>query len=306
MVIDGHSLADVCEWLDSLHLRQKRDPVTGELADVPWWPTVLSKMIRNPAYRGHYWMTRVERDPETGAVVWSGKWEHSCEALIDARRFRLANEALAAREKRGPKGDPMSRAMLRGAIRCPDCGSPMNKIKTRASSKQGSSGTITYYRCWGRGSRPKGCGNMVRMDVADAALRAAERLHAAARPAPAVQPRAASPQPQPAPQPSSAAQLAGLSFPKPARAGRRQVPGAQRWQRPIRLRHDRQRLPRVPSLAPRLTATVSGEPRRALETAIDDCCHGGSHERGKTHGCHDMQAASLEPSEILRGTRRLP
>ncbi len=55
---------------------------------------------------------------------------------------------------------------------------------------------------------------------ATAALRAAERLHAAARPAPAAQPRGASPQPQPAPQPSSAAQLAALSFPKPARAGR--------------------------------------------------------------------------------------
>ena len=55
---------------------------------------------------------------------------------------------------------------------------------------------------------------------ATAALRAAERLHAAARPAPTAQPRATSPQPQPAPQPSSAAQLAALSFPKPARAGR--------------------------------------------------------------------------------------
>ena len=156
MVIDGHSLADVCQWLDSLHLRHKRDPVTGELTDLPWWPTVVGKMIKNPAYRGHYWMTRVERDPETGQVVWSGKWEHSCEALIDARRFRLANDALARREKRGPKGDPMSRAMLRGAIRCPDCdGSPMNKIKTRGSSKAGSE-TITYYRCWGTGSLAQG------------------------------------------------------------------------------------------------------------------------------------------------------
>ena len=55
-------------------------------------------------YRGHYWMTRAERDPVTGKVVWSEKWEHSCEALIDARRFRLANEALPGREKRGPGG----------------------------------------------------------------------------------------------------------------------------------------------------------------------------------------------------------
>ena len=55
---------------------------------------------------------------------------------------------------------------------------------------------------------------------AAAALRAAERLHAAARPAPVAHPRAASPQPQPAPEPSSAAQFAALSFPKPAKAGR--------------------------------------------------------------------------------------
>jgi hypothetical protein len=45
---------------------------------------------------------------------------------------------------------------------------------------------------------------------ADAARAAAERLYAAARPAPA-------PQPRPAPRASTAAQLAGLSFPQPAR-----------------------------------------------------------------------------------------
>ena len=121
-------------------------------------------------YRGHYWMTRSERDPVTGKVVWSEKWEHSCEALIDARRFRLANEALLGREKRGPRGEPRTRAMLKGAIKCPDCeGSSMNKLTCRASSKHGS-GTYTYYRCTGIGSRRKGCGNMVRMEVVDAAV----------------------------------------------------------------------------------------------------------------------------------------
>jgi Recombinase/Recombinase zinc beta ribbon domain len=170
MVIAGKSLADICEWLDSLHLWQKRDPQTGELADVPWWPTRLADLIRSPVYRGHYWMTRAERDPVTGTVVWSEKWEHSCEALIDARRFRLANEALAGREKRGPRGEPQTRAMLKGAIKCPDCeGSSMNKLTCRASSKYGG-GTYTYYRCSGTGSRRKGCGNMVRMEVVDAAV----------------------------------------------------------------------------------------------------------------------------------------
>lgn len=170
MVIAGKSLADICGWLDSLHLWHKLDPETGELADVPWWPTRLADLIRSPAYRGHYWMTRIERDPETGKVKWSEKWEHSCEALIDARRFRLANEALAGREKRGPRGEPQARAMLKSAIKCPDCeGSPMNKLTCRASSKHGG-GTYTYYRCTGTGSRRKGCGNMVRMEVVDAAV----------------------------------------------------------------------------------------------------------------------------------------
>jgi hypothetical protein len=48
-------------------------------------------------------------------------------------------------------------------------GSPMNKLTCRASSKHGG-GTYTYYRCTGTGSRRKGCGNMVRMDVVDAAV----------------------------------------------------------------------------------------------------------------------------------------
>jgi hypothetical protein len=101
MVIAGHSLADVCEWLDSLHLWQKLDPDTGELTDVPWWPTRLADLIRSLAYRG---------------------------ALIDARRFRLTNDALAGREKRGPRGEPQARVMLKGAIKCPDCeGGPRSR-----------------------------------------------------------------------------------------------------------------------------------------------------------------------------------
>ena len=72
--------------------------------DAAWWPARLAVIIRNPVYRGHYQMTRIERDPETGKVAWSERREHSCEPLIDARRFRLANQALRAREKRGPKG----------------------------------------------------------------------------------------------------------------------------------------------------------------------------------------------------------
>jgi hypothetical protein len=45
----------------------------------------------------------------------------------------------------------------------------MNKIKTRGSSKAGAD-KLTYYRGTGTGSQPKGCGNMVRMEVTDAAV----------------------------------------------------------------------------------------------------------------------------------------
>src|SRR5260370_7336136 len=124
MVSGGASLAAIWGWLGSVHLWQKLDAKTGELADVPWWPTRLADLIRSPVYRGHYWMTRAERDPVTGKVVWSEKWEHSCEALIDARRFRLANEALAGREKRGPRGEPQPRAILKSTIKCPDSEAP--------------------------------------------------------------------------------------------------------------------------------------------------------------------------------------
>jgi DNA invertase Pin-like site-specific DNA recombinase len=171
MVIEGRSLTDICAWLDSLHLKQEKDKETGELVDVPWWPSAVAKMLRNPVYRGRYWMSRTERDPETGEVTWRGRWEHSCEPLIDARRFRLAGEAISAREKRGPAGTPQSRAMLKGAIMCPACeGSPMYKITTRGSSKAASTATKTYYRCAGTGPRRGGCGNMARLDLVDTAV----------------------------------------------------------------------------------------------------------------------------------------
>ena len=75
---------------------------------------------------------------------------------------------------------------------------------------------------------------------AAAARAAAEHLHAAARPAPPVQPR-------PAPRASTAAQLAGLSFPQPARPG----PAANR----TRTARPRSRRPAASTPAVTTTAT---------------------------------------------------
>jgi hypothetical protein len=150
------------------------DTKSGTVA--PWdrknlkpWVTESEKMAMYDAvvaYKTDRWSRGTQED-FTRIEFWATQ---NGKRLIDARRFRLANEALAGREKRGPRGEPQTRAMLKGAIKCPDCeGSSMNKLTCRASSKHGG-GTYTYYRCTGTGSRRKGCGNMVRMEVADAAV----------------------------------------------------------------------------------------------------------------------------------------
>ena len=77
---------------------------------------------------------------------------------MDAEVFRRAGKALDGRPKRGHI-DPANRAMLSGVLACPVCeDSPMYRL---------ASG---YYRCTGRGANRRGCGNMVRVDAADAAV----------------------------------------------------------------------------------------------------------------------------------------
>ena len=170
-IVDGESLRQVCDWLNTLNVRFKR---SGEPA--PWWPEKVAEMIRNPAYLGYYWIHTYEtvRDDNTGQVVsktLTGKRAHRCEALVDARTFSLAGEALASRERKqqGPRGKPENRAMLKGAITCPACGSPMYKIVSRLTSRTDGP-KAPFYRCNGRPPLTKGCGNCVPMDAVDDAV----------------------------------------------------------------------------------------------------------------------------------------
>jgi hypothetical protein len=144
-VIRGDSLNTIARRLNALGVR----PTSGQ----QWWARSLGVMIRNPTYMG--W--RADGD---------GRYVHKCEALVDAATFRLAGEALDSRPKRGPQVTG-NRAMLASALYCPDCenSSPMYRIRVGAQSNRAS-----YYRCSGRGAQRKGCGNMIRMDVADAAV----------------------------------------------------------------------------------------------------------------------------------------
>lgn len=135
--VAGDSLRDICVWMESETGRQ-------------WWPRVVGRMIRNPSYIGH-------RVNAAGVTIMR------CEPLIDAGTFRIAGEILDGRPKRGPVREE-NRPVLSRVLFCMDCEeiSPMYRIKPR--------GDDYWYRCTGRGPQRKGCGNMVRLDWADACV----------------------------------------------------------------------------------------------------------------------------------------
>jgi len=176
--IDGWSLDTIAEWLSDEGVK----PSSG--GDGKWWGAVVGRIIKNPTYMGH----QCERDlvppdeveESDGKTVryrygstWTesprfqyGKTIHRCEPLVNAAIWKHANEALTNRTKRG-RYDPEKRAMLAEALCCPLCSdSPMYRIRGGG----GKSRYLFYYRCAGRGNQRKGCGNMVRMELVDAAV----------------------------------------------------------------------------------------------------------------------------------------
>jgi DNA invertase Pin-like site-specific DNA recombinase len=150
----GDSLAEVAWWLDSQRCKFRRD---GSLS--PWWPAMISRLVRNPVYIGH-----CQTD--------DGRWVHECEALVDPTDFRLANEALVCRTRRqrGPRGRAANRAMLKGAIRCPRCGYAMTKNGSEETRTRYGRPTKPYYRCRATGPAQTSCGNYAAMAAVDAAV----------------------------------------------------------------------------------------------------------------------------------------
>jgi site-specific DNA recombinase len=151
-VIEGISLAKIS-------LRLQSEGIAGD--NGPWHESTLGGMIRNPVYMGH----RCAQDPKTkkyGAIL------SQCEALVDARAWRMANESLDKRPKRGYT-DPDTRAMLSQVLKCgnPECDasgapdSPMNRH--RSSTRQ-------YYRCCGTGAVRRSCRTMVPLELVDNAV----------------------------------------------------------------------------------------------------------------------------------------
>ena len=141
----------IAEWLTAEGVR----PSSGV-----WWPRTIATMIRCPTYMGH----RCQQDPKT---LKYGKVLHRCEPLVDAATWKRANEALATRPTRGRTG-PAKQAMLAGAVYCPRCeDSPMYLI---TCGRDKLNNPYLYYRCYGRGRARRGCGNLVRMELAHAAV----------------------------------------------------------------------------------------------------------------------------------------
>jgi Recombinase len=190
-VIAGESLADICNWLDTLEVKRAKGDIPKVGADrkavkdaagerilvyakgevTPWWPAMLQRLVRHPAYSGRYYCKHYDKDAGDG----QGKvttYVHECEAIVSTRVQRQAIEALANREKRGAKADPANAAMLRGVILCDRCDdSPMYKANLKTTGRPDSPRRL-YYRCWGRGrhDRRRSCGNTVPMDLADATV----------------------------------------------------------------------------------------------------------------------------------------
>lgn len=166
-VIDGESLATVCIWLDTLKVKRSNRETAhyGKGEVTPWWPAMLQRLIRHPAYSGRYYCKHYDKDE--GKLT---TYVHKCEAIVTTRVQRQAIEAMTTREKRGAKADPEKAAMLRSAITCARCeDSPMYKANLKVNGRADSPRRL-YYRCWGRGRDRKSCGNTVPMDLADATV----------------------------------------------------------------------------------------------------------------------------------------
>jgi site-specific DNA recombinase len=149
--IDGQSLATIGKWLE-------------EETGLQWWPRRVSGTLRNPVYRG------VQENDE-------GRPIHRCEPLVDAATWKRANDALGRHGKRG-RENKLDPALLSGVLFCgnPDChDAPDSPMYRHRSSKR--NGNREYYRCAGKGSQRRGCGNMVRLLTLDGLVGLCMKAH---------------------------------------------------------------------------------------------------------------------------------
>jgi DNA invertase Pin-like site-specific DNA recombinase len=139
--IDGDSCRTIAIWLDSEGVKPKRG--------AQWNERSVWQIIHNMVYAG-----RRQDEGPTGNRK-NRRTIMQCEAVVSMDVWRRANQALARRPGRGPgvNGTLQPKPLLVN-LKCARCDSPMYRIRK-------------YYRCFGKGTRRKGCGNMIPLEQLD-------------------------------------------------------------------------------------------------------------------------------------------
>ena len=145
MIAAGDSCETVARWL-------------AEQAGRRVYAKTIASMIRRPGYRGSHEWTHVTAEGRQVTLT------HRCPALVDGGTWQRANERLDEPPHRGRTTN--APALLKGLVRCGNCGSAMNRKNCRYFRSSGERVDCWYYRCGGDSHR-KGCGTMARLDAAD-------------------------------------------------------------------------------------------------------------------------------------------
>lgn len=150
--IDGDSCLIIAEWLDSEGVPTTRGGLWNERS--------VWQMIKNMTYAGRRQDEGPKR-PDGKPTRKNRRTVMKCEAVVSMDVWRRANDALRKRPARSPGArslTPEGKPLLAN-LKCARCDdSPMYRIKY-------------YYRCFGRGTRRKGCGNMIRLERLDEMVR---------------------------------------------------------------------------------------------------------------------------------------
>jgi DNA invertase Pin-like site-specific DNA recombinase len=147
--IKGDSLRMIAAWLESEGVRTER-------GNAVWSESVVGKILANTTYSGTHTRTCVEC---------GGSHDITVPALVDMATQRRATDALRSRVRGSNNGGRPSANPAMFVPMCDACGVPMYRIVSNVKGHR-----YEHYYCKRRttGGVRRGCGLMVRCDLADA------------------------------------------------------------------------------------------------------------------------------------------
>jgi site-specific DNA recombinase len=147
-IADGSTLGAECHRLNALGIPTDRHYASGKARQkrkaVVWLPTVLRRIIHSPVYVG-----RSAYRASNGEVI-----ERECPALVSHETWEQAHAQLARNRSHTDK-DTKERYLLRGLIRCAECGG----IYSGVTQRNRSGSTQQFYRCKNQLAVIRGTGN---------------------------------------------------------------------------------------------------------------------------------------------------